>query len=274
MKPCLKVKNWEKYQHYKDRNPPWIKLHKSLLQDRAFMLLAPASKCLLMLLWLLASETEQGETTADLDELRFRLRWNDLAASELHKLEKAGFIQINASATLAAAINTQAPATPETERETETEESKSIVPADAETASPDAHQQLIEVWKSENLHRSERAKQNYHANPKRIRQLVKSFGLHNLEAAIRNYGTRMRTRRTGVADACMFSSFFGPKDEPFKEFLPGNFENNYGGANGRTSPGTMDGSGWESDLGRYLGREDDQPADELPMRWGDEEAAK
>jgi len=27
----LKVKNWEKYQHYKDRNPPWIKLHFELL---------------------------------------------------------------------------------------------------------------------------------------------------------------------------------------------------------------------------------------------------
>lgn len=27
----FKVRNWEQFQHYKDRNPPWIKLHFALL---------------------------------------------------------------------------------------------------------------------------------------------------------------------------------------------------------------------------------------------------
>jgi hypothetical protein len=27
----LRVKNWSEFQHYKDRNPPWIKLHRTLL---------------------------------------------------------------------------------------------------------------------------------------------------------------------------------------------------------------------------------------------------
>ena len=27
----LTIKNWHKFQHYKDRNPPWIKLHYEIL---------------------------------------------------------------------------------------------------------------------------------------------------------------------------------------------------------------------------------------------------
>jgi hypothetical protein len=30
-------KNWGKFQHYKDRCPPWIKLHRDLLNDREFL---------------------------------------------------------------------------------------------------------------------------------------------------------------------------------------------------------------------------------------------
>ena len=64
----IQIVNWQKYQHYRDRNPPWIKLHVKLLTDRKFMLLADASKCLLMLLWVLASETD-GEIPLDLEEI-------------------------------------------------------------------------------------------------------------------------------------------------------------------------------------------------------------
>ena len=42
----MKPKNWSHFQHYKDRCPPWIKLHKELLNDRAFMTLPTASKAL------------------------------------------------------------------------------------------------------------------------------------------------------------------------------------------------------------------------------------
>lgn len=69
-------KNWQQFQHYKDRCPPWIKLHRDLLNDRAFMLLPTASKALAPLLWLLASESKspQGDFDASTEELEFRLR--------------------------------------------------------------------------------------------------------------------------------------------------------------------------------------------------------
>jgi hypothetical protein len=52
----LKVKNWEEFQHYKDRNPPWIKLHRTLLDDYEFSRLQDASKAHLILIWLFASQ--------------------------------------------------------------------------------------------------------------------------------------------------------------------------------------------------------------------------
>ena len=47
----------EDYQHYKDRAPPWIKLHVKTLESYKFSRLQDASKAHLMLIWLLASRT-------------------------------------------------------------------------------------------------------------------------------------------------------------------------------------------------------------------------
>lgn len=53
----LAVKNFERFQHYKDRGVfSWIKLHKSLLSDYDFQALPDKSKAHLMLIWLLVSQ--------------------------------------------------------------------------------------------------------------------------------------------------------------------------------------------------------------------------
>ena len=57
-------KNWAVFQHYKDRCPPWIKLHRDLLNDRTFMCLPLASKAIAPLMWLLASESKDGTFVA------------------------------------------------------------------------------------------------------------------------------------------------------------------------------------------------------------------
>lgn len=54
----LAVRNFERFQHYKNRNPPWIKLHASLLDDYQFGRLRDASKMHLMGIWVLASKTD------------------------------------------------------------------------------------------------------------------------------------------------------------------------------------------------------------------------
>lgn len=58
MTQFLSVKDWDKFQHYKDRQPPWIKLHRELLDNYEFTCLQDASKAHLMLIWLLASQLD------------------------------------------------------------------------------------------------------------------------------------------------------------------------------------------------------------------------
>jgi hypothetical protein len=118
----MKPKNWSHFQHYKDRCPPWIKLHKELLNDRAFMTLPTASKALAPLLWLLASESKDGTFDASIDELTFRLRMpeSDIKTGLKHLIDKGFFV--DDSEVLAGCYQD---AIPETETETETETKKS-----------------------------------------------------------------------------------------------------------------------------------------------------
>jgi hypothetical protein len=57
MKPrrMLSIKNFRTFQHYKDRNPPWIKLYTALLEDYDFLALSDAARSQLMLIWLVAA---------------------------------------------------------------------------------------------------------------------------------------------------------------------------------------------------------------------------
>lgn len=54
----LYVKNLEKWQHYKDRTPPWIKLHRDILNDYEFTTLEDHQKAHLMLIWVVASQMD------------------------------------------------------------------------------------------------------------------------------------------------------------------------------------------------------------------------
>lgn len=69
--------NWLELQHYKDRSPPWIKLHKKLLDNYEYQCLQVASKALAPMLWLIASEHENGHIDADTKKLSFRLRMTE-----------------------------------------------------------------------------------------------------------------------------------------------------------------------------------------------------
>jgi len=116
----LQPKNWAVFQHYKDRCPPWIKLHRDLLNDRVFMCLPLASKALAPLLWLLASESKDGVFDGSLDELVFRLHITPKDYQDgVKPLIDKGFFVV-ASGVLAECYQDAIPET-ETERETKTE---------------------------------------------------------------------------------------------------------------------------------------------------------
>ncbi len=71
----MKIKNWRKFQHFKDRKPPWIKLHREILEQRDINMISDCSFRVLVGIWLLASEDPAMEgNIPDVDDIAFRLR--------------------------------------------------------------------------------------------------------------------------------------------------------------------------------------------------------
>jgi hypothetical protein len=114
-------KNWREFQHYKDRNPPWIRLHRKLLDDKDFQRLPVASRALAPMLWLLASESVDGAINGEVDDLAFRLRTTEkeIGAALKPLIEKGFFVLVQGAST--ALADGLRDAVPETETETETE---------------------------------------------------------------------------------------------------------------------------------------------------------
>jgi len=126
----MQVKNWRDFQHYSKRCPPWIKLHKKLLDDKEYSSLPDKSAKYLPLLWLLASESADGKLPA-IDVIAFRLRL-DSKDVEIIINDCKHWISVDASNVLAECKQNHVSET-ETETETETE-----AETEADSPNPDS----------------------------------------------------------------------------------------------------------------------------------------
>lgn len=70
-----RIKDWKKFQHFKDRSPPWIKLYRDVLNDVEWFELDPAAAKVLVMLWLIASENDG--LLPEMRKLSFRLRMDE-----------------------------------------------------------------------------------------------------------------------------------------------------------------------------------------------------
>ncbi len=86
------VKNFELYQHYKDRSPPWIKFHTAVLDDYDFGKLPDQTKWHIAAIWLLASRSE-NKLPYDPDWISRRI--NASEPVNLDALCEAGFIIVD-----------------------------------------------------------------------------------------------------------------------------------------------------------------------------------
>ncbi|MDX0310547.1 hypothetical protein GOC54_05330 [Sinorhizobium meliloti] len=122
MAGMYKVRNWEQFQHYKDRNPPWIKLHFALLSSEDWVTLDDASKLLAVVCMLIASRNN-GMVPNNPAYLK-RVAYLD-RLPKLKPLIDCGFlenVQADDSALQAPDSGALADARPETETEADTEE--------------------------------------------------------------------------------------------------------------------------------------------------------
>jgi len=144
----ISIRNYEKYQHYKDRRPPWIKLYNDLLEDYDFIILPDDSKFHLIGMMLLASRND-NQIPHNLDFISSQLG----AKSEVNLKQLKKFLLFskgrNASTTIADDKQNDALET-ETETETyreETErEKKTLKTSFAEfvTLTEKQHETLVE----------------------------------------------------------------------------------------------------------------------------------
>ena len=77
----MRIKNWTKFQHFKDRRPPWVKLYRDILDDLEWHELDPLAAKVLVMLWLIASE-DDGRIP-DTKTLAFRLRLTEIKTKEI-----------------------------------------------------------------------------------------------------------------------------------------------------------------------------------------------
>ena len=140
----LQPKNWGVFQHYKDRSPPWIKLHRDLLINRDFICLPIASKALAPLFWLLASESKDGTFDASFEEIEFRLRITRKEYDDgIKPLIDKGFFRI-ASGVLAECLQV---AIPETEGEGERETEKRQISLSGSSFPTCPQKELLALWR-------------------------------------------------------------------------------------------------------------------------------
>lgn len=89
--PHLRITGWDELQHYKDRNPPWVKLHNQLLDSHAWGALPDAAKGHFTGLMMLASRTG-NRIPLDLNWIAGRIAARE--PLDLGPLVSAGLIEL------------------------------------------------------------------------------------------------------------------------------------------------------------------------------------
>jgi hypothetical protein len=78
----IEITKWEEFQHFKERDPIWIKLYRELRNKREWRMLPPAEAKCLVDIWMLASEQpEPGVIDLSIEDIAWEVR---AKAPEVH----------------------------------------------------------------------------------------------------------------------------------------------------------------------------------------------
>ena len=143
MTQYFRVPNLEVYQHYKDRSPPWIKLHRSVLVSYEFSRLKDASKAHLIQIWLLASSLENK---IPLDAEWVGRHINATEPIDLDELQAFDFIELLQSDSAPLATGLQGAGTEREKRQRRGQSKRETkVNPDRATAQPPAKPDILAI---------------------------------------------------------------------------------------------------------------------------------
>lgn len=150
----FRIKQWEVHQHYKDRSPPWIKLHRDLLTSQTWVMLDDDKKALAVACMLLAAGTDNR---IPLDPSYIQRVAYLKSTPDLQPLIDCDFIEIieEKSETIARASTPLANASKpysEERREEKRREEKEEKQNGHSSAVPTDVQQVFDHWKAEHKH--------------------------------------------------------------------------------------------------------------------------
>lgn len=133
------IPNWPRFQHYKDRNPHWIKGHLEVLYDDAYMGTPLAQRGLLEGIWKLYASTH-GVLSITQTKRLLCTNKGDSRHFQRHlvALSDAGFIEICASKPLALRSES---ASPEKEKEKEPQTPEGALAPEPANAARRAHRE-------------------------------------------------------------------------------------------------------------------------------------
>ena len=132
------VRNWLQFQHYKHRNPPWIKLHYEVLSSRDWVSLNDESRVLAIACMLIASRNE-GRVPDDPDYVQ-RVSYLNKKPN-FNPLIDCGFLEC---ASTCKHLRTNADT--ELETETETENKRPCIKPNGSTPTTDQFDKFWSHW--------------------------------------------------------------------------------------------------------------------------------
>ncbi len=93
------IPKWDEFQHYKNRDPAWIKLHRTLGSDPEWQQLSGHDRAVLVGLWL-EYASSNCRIRLDTRSITRRLALR-VTTTTIQRLVHAGFIEVSASKPLA-----------------------------------------------------------------------------------------------------------------------------------------------------------------------------
>lgn len=187
MTAVIAIREWAKFQHYKDRDPPWIKLYRDLLTSESWVLGTDDSRLVQLASMLLAARYHNATplnyslfrkvASIDMNEPKFRAAIKHLAGSGFLEIQELEPDRKQSASTLLATCTSEAEAEAEAEKKVPTE------PVERNRSTGDV-EAVFAHWQSIHGHPSAKLDDK---RRRLIRLALKSYTRNDLCEAISGY---------------------------------------------------------------------------------------
>ena len=215
----IRITNWDKWQTYRsDRGqPPWIKVHRSLMRNPEWVTLTDAQRGQLVGMWLLAAD-QDGVIPASPSMIQ-KLCYMD-SEPDLQVFVSLGFMETDANLTPTRRQRDRTETEEETEKETETEARSARVKKKKSGKKKETDPTVDDAWaRVRDLYPSRTGGQGWTEAEQRFRKLCDDgTDPAALVAKVEEYATHVTAEGlAGTSFVMQATSFFGPSKTGYLE---------------------------------------------------------